>query len=140
VTDHVTPAEAHEILHPPAKKGWWGRQSPNRQALVIIGGLTVVLAGFAGLSALGGSDQPTRGEDASAYVKVACRDWVKDMLKAPATADFTGEHVLRSGTTGYRVTGSVDSENGFGALIRTGFICEATHTGDTTSLVDITFR
>jgi len=25
-------------------------------------------------------------------------------------------------------------------LIRTGFICEATHTGDTTSLVDITFR
>lgn len=77
-------------------------------------------------------------DDQSGYVKVACRDWVKDRLTSPATAKFSGESVSRTGNT-YVVTGSVDSQNSFGAMIRNGYQCEAINDGSgSSSLVSLT--
>jgi hypothetical protein len=83
------------------------------------------------------SHHSTADEDGGAYVKVACRDWVKDRLKAPTSADFSQESVSRNGQT-YVVTGAVDSANSFGAPIRNTYRCEATHDGEASHLVALT--
>jgi hypothetical protein len=62
-----------------------------------------------------------------------CSEFVRDRLKAPKTADFAeygnrGTSVAKSGTT-YSVNGYVDSENSFGADIRTQYTCTVTPVG-----------
>jgi hypothetical protein len=61
--------------------------------------------------------------------KIACEDRVKDLLKAPSTASFSGWSTRGSGAT-YTVDGSVDAENSFGANIRSDFQCTVTFAGD----------
>jgi hypothetical protein len=66
-----------------------------------------------------------------------CQTFVERRLKAPGTADF---HDLDA--TGkepnFVVTGTVDSENSFGAKLRNAFECTVTHTdGDNYRLVDL---
>ena len=48
-----------------------------------------------------------------------CRETVLRHLKAPATAEFTITHSDARETIGW-----VDSENSYGAKLRTGFVCE----------------
>lgn len=83
-----------------------------------------------------------------------CKEWVKDKLKAPSTAKFSDVHShawgdetdranaveagvempsdIPSTVTGYvvSVTGSVDSQNSFGAMLRTTWTCAAALNGD----------
>lgn len=99
--------------------------------LGVAAGLLAVIGACTAISSAGGGDQ-------SAYVKVACRDWVKERLKSPASAEFSDESVERDGDDGYVVSGAVDSQNGFGAMIRNTYTCEATHSGETTRLVSLT--
>lgn len=89
--------------------------------------LTPVLAVGCGIPAalvLGGillvalwprSDTPTVGESI-----VACENAVEQLLRAPATASFSS---TASGTERVVVDGYVDSENGFGALVRSDYQC-----------------
>ena len=74
-----------------------------------------------------------------------CKDFVKDRLKAPSTAKFRnffqddGEVVVTgSGNGPYTVTSSVDSQNSFGANLRSNFVCKVTNTsGDSWHLDNI---
>lgn len=53
--------------------------------------------------------------------------WVKQRLKAPATADFAGvldHQVIPAGKDQYVVSGYVDAQNSFGAKIRTRYVCK----------------
>lgn len=74
--------------------------------------------------------QPERGNqsvpnEASAWY--AAQHFVRQLLKCPATADFGDQRwescVVASGSNRYRVSGWVDAQNGFGALVRTTFTC-----------------
>ncbi len=59
-----------------------------------------------------------------------CQQNVDKRLKAPATAGYPMRSefdIIRAGET-YRMRAWVDSENSFGAQIRTYFTCEVTHT------------
>lgn len=58
-----------------------------------------------------------------------CEDRVKERLKAPSTAKFDNEEATGSGT--WTVTGTVDSENSFGATLRASFQCTVVVQGDT---------
>lgn len=60
----------------------------------------------------------------------ACRSWVKDQLKAPATAQFSGETGYSSDTGPWEIVGNVDAQNGFGALIRNIYTCSVHTDGD----------
>jgi hypothetical protein len=55
-----------------------------------------------------------------------CTQQVTDRLKAPATAKFSARDSDHEGQNGglYLFTGTVDSENGFGALIRSDWSCQ----------------
>lgn len=92
----------------------------------------VVLVALTGLvSACGGSggasDEPGEGDKFSAAVM--CEEFVKDRLKAPATAEFDTEPGTKSGRA-WVVQGVVDSENGFGAMLRSDFTCRLRYAGD----------
>lgn len=66
--------------------------------------------------------EPT-SEDKQADAKRACQEkFIPDQLKAPATAKYSGVTVSGLGGT-YTVTGAVDSQNAFGALVRATFTC-----------------
>lgn len=57
--------------------------------------------------------------------RIACQDLVSKRLKSPSTAKFGGEdESLVSGT--WTATGTVDSQNGFGAMIRGSYTCTMT--------------
>jgi hypothetical protein len=71
----------------------------------------------------GGSDDVEEASEAGATD--VCHQAVQDQLRAPGTADFGGETVTNTGNR-YTVVGHVDSENGFGALLRLEWVCEAT--------------
>ena len=57
------------------------------------------------------------------------------ILKSPSTAEFPGifdgklDHVRALGNQTYRIVSYVDAQNGFGAQIRTRFVCEIKQTG-----------
>lgn len=66
----------------------------------------------------------------SGFAIERCREAVKVQLKAPATAKFGDEKFVAHTPTAGLVTGWVDAENGFGALVRERFTCSA-YLGDT---------
>lgn len=76
------------------------------------------------------SDSKPSAADEERDAQRACEEqFVPARLKAPATAKFSGVSVSGSGGT-YAVTGSVDSQNSFGALIRSTFSCTVHSSGD----------
>jgi len=107
--------------------------------------LVVAVVGFFAMTSDGDddSDDEPSGEEERDQEDLdfgafdVCTQFVKERLKAPATASFRnyfeddGEvQVSGVGDGPYTVISSVDAENGFGANIRTGFVCEVRHTGD----------
>ena len=64
------------------------------------------------------------GETVEAWV--AAKNFVERQLKAPSTAKFNGyassPYVVHLGGSRYRITASVDSQNSFGAMLRTEFV------------------
>lgn len=92
--------------------------------------LLLILGGGCLLSVRGcGSVDPDawRTTDNSVEAYVMMQDFVRDRLKAPATAEFPWDGV--SATTKvedrkYRIRSYVDSQNSFGALIRTTYVGE----------------
>jgi hypothetical protein len=81
------------------------------------------------------------GSDQSGMAEVMCEDFVNDQLEAPSTADFPGASSVENiKLDTYRVTASVDSENGFGAKIRTGYVCTVIDVGnDKWNLISLNF-
>jgi hypothetical protein len=62
------------------------------------------------------------------------KDFVKKQLKSPSTAEFPGifekdGHIVELGNDSYKIVSWVDSQNGFGATIRSKFSCTITFNG-----------
>lgn len=87
----------------------------------------VAVLGVGSLFGGGASDASGNGSGA----KDACQSWAKDQLKAPSTADFSNVDTTGPDSGPWVITGDVDAENGFGAKIRTGWICNVRLIGDT---------
>jgi hypothetical protein len=69
-----------------------------------------------------------------------CEARIEGLLKSPATAEFETDAV---GGGTWSVTGTVDSENGFGALVRSDFECTVVMNGGgsaTTTVEHLTQR
>lgn len=64
-------------------------------------------------------------------VAALCETAVEQKLKSPASAKFPPQHaaaVKAIAPRTYRMVSYVDSQNGFGAVLRTNFTCEAAPT------------
>lgn len=71
------------------------------------------------------------------------QQFVRDNLKAPSTAKFAPysvDNIVRDGKGGYRVDSYVDSENSFGAHIRTNYTCIVKKSGETWALEHLEFH
>lgn len=90
-------------------------------------GVVLLFAGCGALLASGGSNNRGPSEAEARFV---CEEWVRDGLRAPATARFSGVTTTASGGV-YTIRGDVDAENGFGALLRSGWVCEVRLDGET---------
>lgn len=86
-----------------------------------------------GIHRSGSSDATDLGVDAERV----CQDFVKQRLKAPATAKFSGLDHSADGAD-YTVTGAVDSQNSFGAMLRSGFTCVVRDTSGHWELQSVT--
>lgn len=95
------------------------------------------------MSLLGGSESDDKPRDKSPPARdrfnaqVDCQDFVKMRLRAPSTADFPSIRKIR--ITGpedgsWQVLGYVDSQNGFGAMVRTQYLCKIHYVGKTVFL------
>lgn len=75
---------------------------------------------------------PTGGAPSSSdatMAQVLCQKAVRGRLKAPATATFGDTQRVMLAGDQFRVTGPVDAENSFGALLRMDYTCTIRFTG-----------
>jgi hypothetical protein len=84
----------------------------------------------------------TGSDETTAFVM--CQQYVKDRLRAPATADFplTEYSTRKLSPVQFEIRSYVDSENGFGAKIRARWTCRVKSldsSGDSWELIDIQF-
>ena len=93
-------------------------------------GIAVTILAISPLVACSSSSGSEKDAGDEWSAQAVCEEFVKDRLKSPATADFSDEERLQMSETVFVVTGSVDSENGFGALIRNNFTCRVRYAGD----------
>jgi len=116
-----------------------GVDNPADSLMVkIITFVFVVLVGWGVVSFFGSSSEPKQLEQPTeSYAYVHCKYNVEQRLKSPSTADFgsinqTAISQLRKGMRGkkheiqYLVTGYVDSQNSFGAMLRSTYRCKIT--------------
>lgn len=84
---------------------------------------------------------PDPASQASVPAAVICKKAVTASLKSPSTADFPwslGNSIRATGKNTFRITSYVDSQNAFGATVRTNFTCDVTGSGgDTYRLKDL---
>lgn len=99
----------------------------NRWWFIVAFMLAAVLVG-AGVGAVlnGGGAKP--GSGGGVMAERACKDYVKDRLKAPGTARFSAASHTGTGAA-YTVRGLVDSENSFGASLRSTYTCTVVDQG-----------
>lgn len=86
------------------------------------------------------SDSSTENLLAYSYAE----DYVKQRLRSPSTAKFPGiwdgkaDHISKIGERKYSIRSYVDSQNGFGAMLRTNWSCKITFVGDKVKCEDLT--
>jgi hypothetical protein len=99
---------------------------------VVIGVTILAIAGAANESAHPSQDPATVGSGGSATD--ACHAAVSSDLTAPATAHFHDEQSSDGAFGGVTITGEVDSENSFGALLTSSYTCDVDANGTVTSV------
>lgn len=127
---------------PPSKPGAW------KKPAIIAGAVVVAFGLYVGYNIVTGADakheasvqaeaDEKAARDASAAelqakssAEITCEKLVTGKLKAPATADFTQVTTYKDTVGDYITKGNVDSQNSFGANLRTSFLC-ITHQGTT---------
>jgi len=115
---------------------WWNRLTSRAQGALIIAVVVVFLIAVGALVGDSPDDSPDSSVSSVSSGEydafMMCKSFVTDTLKAPATAkwrDPLGDQVSYSGSGDgpYVVVASVDSQNGFGALVRSPYSCTVVH-------------
>ena len=102
--------------------------------VLMIGAAVVIGLGVIGSAFGGGSDyeedspdRPAAPREFSQFTaEIFCEDKVREMLKSPSTADFPDTTATREQGGAFDVRGVVDSQNSFGATVRSTFGCTVT--------------
>jgi hypothetical protein len=109
-----------------------GREKSKAEEIVEgIGSLAILsLLGWCGYQVYTAEPDPNRDRDAEAFVM--CQEPVRARLLSPASADFPfldHETVRLGDGHRYRVRSYVDSQNRYGAMLRTHFTCVIEYRG-----------
>ena len=121
--------------HPttPAKRGSGSKHSPAEQlaAVAILGGLVVCVLFCSGVFSGDASPPSSSSWDDEYHATEMADKFVREHLTAPSTARFpwNADSVTKE-RDGWRVRSHVDSQNGFGAIIRSEYVCVVRHEGN----------
>jgi hypothetical protein len=129
------------------KKGNWITRHPIWSLLIAFVVLGHLFAGDSPKSEkqnLQVEEAPKPPTDRNKYLApVKCEEAVTAQLKSPSTANFasySSRQVTDDGNGKYYVRSYVDSQNSFGAQIRTGFLCKVQCAGvDACQVVQLLF-
>jgi hypothetical protein len=115
------------VMPPPSPRRNWPILAGTAVASAVVGAAIGVLVT---VLALGGASDttPATVPDPSPGAVAACRSGVEARLKSPASAQYSSLTVTRN-ANGWIVTGAVDSQNSFGAMLRSTFTCYANPAG-----------
>lgn len=91
---------------------------------IVIGIIAAIVMSFSG-----DDDSPEFTPSGGEAIR-QCENNVADQLKSPATAEYD-LNATQSGGNEFEVTGTVDSENGFGAMLRSNVSCTVRFEGAT---------
>lgn len=99
-------------------------------------GILAALVIFIGINSMAtGSGEDDPYDSNNKFEAIAqCEARIEPLLKAPATAEFK---TSASGSGTWSVTGTVDSENGFGATVRSDFECTVVMNSDNTATTTV---
>jgi len=116
------------------------QQKQNQKGCLGCAGL--MLAGFIVFLVIVATNRPSPEQQAKEDSKIAgynaafaCQDYVRERLKAPASAKFQAPREAQIEDTGrgiFKVESYVDAQNGFGAMLRKRYTCTATTIDDKT--------
>lgn len=105
--------------------------SSQKTKSVLIG--IILISFFVSLMAIGAAGDPapstTVATDPTNYSWIYAEDYIKEILKSPSTADFCRASTRKISETQYKVTSCVDSQNGFGAMIRSEWEADMAYLG-----------
>jgi hypothetical protein len=108
----------------------------KRQALHLFSILTIVSFLFIAFGSDDDNGSSSSSTDTNKFLAYSyAEDFVKQKLKSPSTAEFPGtfekdKHITELGNSQYQITSWVDSQNGFGAMLRSKFSCKIIFEGD----------
>jgi hypothetical protein len=94
----------------------------------------LAVAGCTAISVASGDDDSDDRDDPALQriaAENACEDFLRDKLKSPSTAEFHNTMSTSTGPVAWRVSGTVDAENSFGAALRRSWSCTVRLDGDT---------
>lgn len=95
--------------------------------------VSALFAGLLGLVACSFDSEPDEFG-----AQVMCEQFLEDQLKSPGTAEFDTPTREAAGFNTWKISGAVDSENSFGALVRIDYVCTVKSDGaETWTLVDL---
>jgi hypothetical protein len=130
----ITPKTQHGILPAITFRRTAGASSGRIATGVALGFLAVVV-GFTALTS-GGNDDSDYDSNNKYEAVAQCEARIENSLKSPETAEFDTD-ATGSGT--WKVAGTVDSENGFGAQVRSDFECTVVMNSDSTATTTVNF-
>lgn len=107
--------------------------------------LTVAAVGAAFIAAFAygkwsssSSDSPSADINLQKFdAQYHCKEFVSARLKAPSTASFSSPSTAGSGEGPYTVHGVVDSQNSFGAMLRSSYTCTVQFAGKKVELLSL---
>lgn len=110
------------------------RKRVDRWAIAAVIGLAVVVGVVACVAgSIRGSD--SSNDDLESISQ--CETRIEKMLKSPSTAAFDSTSESDGGK--WTVTGTVDSENGFGASVRSNYQCTVVINDDNTATTTVDY-
>ena len=110
--------------------------------------LIIIAAAIAFFYIIGSNDDSSSSSSSPSTNKFLAynyaKDFVKENLKSPSTAEFPGvsekdRHTTSLGGGKYKIVSWVDSQNSFGATIRTNFSCIIVFEGNNVRCEDLKF-
>ncbi|WP_416957828.1 hypothetical protein ACNKF0_09540 [Nocardioides sp. T5] len=119
-----------------ADVGWRERARTAWLGVAVWKRLVVVLAVVVGVPAL---VYLVRDPNGAGGATRECREQVEERLKAPASAEFGDTYDSLDDQGRWEIAGEVDSQNGFGAMVRNVYTCTVTRENGWWQLVSLEF-
>lgn len=106
---------------------------------------TSLIIFVASIALAGCGAEPAAKDEVGGWTKTEarslCHKQVTDRLKSPASANFEGltEFDAEKTSDSWKISGHVDSQNSFGATMRTNYTCNVRPTSETDAMVRVEF-